>query len=181
VLGPEQSGQIAAVGFDLYTKLLEEAVMKLKGESVEEEVDPALDLKVSAFIPESYVTDPAHRLGIYKRLSAARSGEELADLADELSDRFGPPPEPALKLIQVMEIKTLARAAKAAAVQLMPAEVKIIFSDKVDISPDRLIAFLGKRRGVARYVPQYTLFIKKPRGGWDALHGVIKNSLKELL
>lgn len=181
ILGREQSGQIAAIGFDLYTKLLEEAVMNLRGETVEEVIDPALDLKVSAYIPDDYVTDTAHRLGIYKRLSAAASDAELADLSDELADRFGPVPEPARKLLQVMEIKTLARAVKAAAVQLMPNEVKIVFSDKVDISPDVLIAFLKARRGVARYVPQYTLFIKKPPGGWDALFELTKNSLKALL
>jgi hypothetical protein len=62
----------------------------------------------------------------------------------------------------------------------MPSEVKITFTDKVDIDPDRLVRFLGKRRGFARYVPQYTLFIKKPSGGWETLHPEIKNSLKEL-
>ncbi len=180
LLGPEQSGQIAAVGFELYTRLLEEAVRGLKGEQVEEEVDPAIDLKVSAFIPEDYVPDTAHRLGVYKRLAGARSAAELFDLADELADRYGAMPEPARRLLEVMELKILARAVKAAGIQLAGTEAKVTFTDRVEISPDRLLGFLGKRRGNARYVPQYSLFVKRPPGGWEALYAELKNCLMEL-
>jgi len=180
ILGSRQSGHIAAVGFEMYTHLLEEAVRELKGEPVEEAVDPALDLKVSAFIPEGYVPDTAHRLGVYKRLAGAATEEEVADLAAELADRYGPLPGPARRLVQVMELKVLSRALKVGGIQLLPSEAKITFTAKAAVSPDKLIAFLGRRRGRARYVPEYSIFIKRPAGDWEALWRELKNSLKEL-
>ncbi len=179
ILGAEQSGHIAAVGFELYTHMLEQAVRELKGEEITEETDPALDLKVSAFIPESYVPDTAHRLGIYKRLSGAKTTEELADLRDELKDRYGELSGPVKRLLEVMEIKLLARGLKAAGVRLLPSEIKITFTAGTNISSDKLIAFLNKNRGKARYVPDYTVFIRKP-GDWNEQFREIKNSLKAL-
>ncbi|MGA2192271.1 MAG: transcription-repair coupling factor [Nitrospirota bacterium] len=180
ILGAEQSGHIAAVGFELYTRLLEQAVAELKGEEAEETVDPAMDLKISAYIPDSYVPDTAHRLGIYKRLAGAGSGEEVFDLAAELGDRYGPLPEPARKLVQVMELKVLAKELKAGGIQLLPSEVKVTFTSRVNIPPDRLIGVISGSRGKIRYVPEYTLFIKRPQGDWEALYNEIKNSLKAL-
>lgn len=180
ILGAEQSGQISAIGFELYTRLLEDAVKELKGEAVEEDIDPALDLKVSAYIPEQYIPETSERLSTYKRLAGARSEEEIDAICGELKDRYGQPPAEAARLLEVMGLKVLAKVLKVGGIQLMPSEVKITFTDKVDIDPDRLVRFLGKRRGFARYVPQYTLFIKKPSGGWETLHSEIKNSLKEL-
>ena len=180
ILGAEQSGNITAVGFELYTHMLEQAVKELKGEEVTEETDPALDLKVSAFIPESYVPDTAHRLGIYKRLTGAKSEEELADLQEELKDRYGELTGPVKRLLQVMEIKVLARRLHAAGIQLLPTEIKITFTSRTNISSEKLIDYLGKNKGRARYVPQYTIFIKKPSGGWEAQFTQIKNILKAL-
>ncbi len=179
ILGAEQSGHISAVGFELYTHMLEQAVRELKGEETPEETDPALDLKVSAFIPEAYVPDTAHRLGIYKKLSGAKSAEELADVKDELEDRYGEQPVQVRRLLEVMEIKVLARGLKAAGIRLLPKEIKITFTNATNISPDKLIAFLGKNRGKARYVPEYTIFIRKP-ADWEAQFREIKNSLKAL-
>ncbi len=179
ILGAEQSGHISAIGFELYTHMLEQAVRELKGEDTTEETDPALDLNVSAFIPEAYVPDTAHRLGIYKRLSGAKTTEELADLRDELEDRYGEPPGQVKRLLEVMEIKVLAKGLKAAGIRLLPKEIKITFTGATNVSPDKLIAFLDKNRGKARYVPEYTIFIRKP-GDWDAQFREIKNSLKAL-
>jgi transcription-repair coupling factor (superfamily II helicase) len=180
ILGAEQSGNITAVGFELYTHMLEQAVKELKGEEVTEETDPALDLKVSAFIPESYVPDTAHRLGIYKRLTGAKSEEELADLKDELEDRYGELTGPVKRLLQVMEVKVLARRLSAAGIQLLPSEIKITFTARTDISSEKLIDYLSKNKGRARYVPEYTVFVKKPSGGWEAQFTEIKNMLKAL-
>jgi transcription-repair coupling factor (superfamily II helicase) len=180
ILGAEQSGNIAAVGFELYTHMLEQAVKELKGEDVTEETDPALDLKVSAFIPESYVPDTAHRLGIYKRLTGAKSEEEMADLKEELKDRYGELTGPVKRLLEVMEIKVLARRLSAAGIQLLPSEIKITFTRSTNISSEKLINYLSKNKGRARYVPEYTVFVKKPSGGWDSQFAQIKNILKAL-
>jgi transcription-repair coupling factor (superfamily II helicase) len=118
ILGPEQSGLVHAVGFDLYTRLLEEAVADLKaqdnGESPVRRVDPpqvAVDLPMEAFIPEDYIEDLPTRLGAYQRLARAADTEEAVIIGEELRDRFGPTPEAVDNLVYVVRIKVLAGAA----------------------------------------------------------------------
>lgn len=118
ILGSEQSGMLHAVGFDLYTRLLEEAVADLKaqdtGDAPIRRVEPpqvAVDLPIEAFIPEDYIEDLPLRLGAYQRLARAADTEEAVIIGEELRDRFGPAPEPVDNLIYVVRIKVLAGAA----------------------------------------------------------------------
>src|SRR4030095_3891636 len=92
LLGAEQSGTVASVGFELFCQMLEEAVHELRGEPVVHEVDPELSFGVDARLPDDYISDVGVRLTLYKRLASAQSAEEVADLATEMEDRFGPPP-----------------------------------------------------------------------------------------
>jgi transcription-repair coupling factor (superfamily II helicase) len=105
LLGSSQSGHIAQVGFEVYTSLLEEAVMELKGETPINEVEPELRLNLSQYIPDDYVPDTRQKIGIYKRLATARSSEELYQLTDELRDRYGKLPNVVENLLQVSELK----------------------------------------------------------------------------
>ncbi|MEW5744490.1 MAG: transcription-repair coupling factor [Nitrospirota bacterium] len=109
LLGPEQSGYIQGVGFDLYMEMLEKAVAELKGEKIREELEPQMRLRLSAFIPEEYITDITLRLSVYKRISAAAAPEMLGEIRDELLDRFGRLPEEVENLIAVMRMKLLAK------------------------------------------------------------------------
>ncbi len=109
LLGAEQSGYIEGVGFDMYIEMLEKAVAELKGQVVVEEIEPSIKLRLSAFIPDNYISDITLRLNIYKRISSLKSIEALADLGDELSDRFGILPEEALNLMHVIKIKLLSK------------------------------------------------------------------------
>jgi transcription-repair coupling factor (superfamily II helicase) len=111
ILGPEQSGYIAEVGFDLYVKLLEEAVKELKGEAVEARVEARIETDISALIPEAYVEDPRQRVIFYKRLVETRKGEEVDALASEMRDRYGRLPEEARSLLEFQKIRMLAAAA----------------------------------------------------------------------
>jgi transcription-repair coupling factor (superfamily II helicase) len=110
LLGPEQHGHMAAVGFDLYTRLLEEAIRRLRGEFVEEAPDPVVELRVSAYLPEDYVPQERERLAAYRRLASARGADEVARVEEELRDRYGPLPEPARNLVQVAALREMARA-----------------------------------------------------------------------
>ena len=101
VLGPEQSGFMLSVGYDMYLKLLEEAVLEERGERPERASDCAADLSVAASIPEAYVPSPEQRMDLYRRIAAVRSEEEADDLTDELIDRFGDPPRTVNNLISV--------------------------------------------------------------------------------
>lgn len=109
LLGKQQSGQIEAVGFELYVQMLEKAVRQRRGEVVSEPVDPQIKLPVSAYIADEYVSDVYQRLSLYKRLSASTQVGDLALLHGEILDRYGPIPDPLEHLFQVMEIKLLAK------------------------------------------------------------------------
>ena len=101
VLGPEQSGFMMSVGYDLYLKLLEEAVLTEKGELPELQTECAADLTVSASIPDKYVPNPEQRMDLYRRIALIRSEEEADDVTDELIDRYGDPPRTVNNLIAV--------------------------------------------------------------------------------
>jgi transcription-repair coupling factor (superfamily II helicase) len=116
LLGASQSGHIAEVGFDMYTRLLEEAVAELRGEPVSREPVPEVNLRLSAYIPEDYIPDTRQRLGIYKRLSSLGSEDELFALTEELEDRYGEVPELVLSLIEMASIRLL--LAKLGAIEL---------------------------------------------------------------
>ncbi len=113
LLGTSQSGSIAAVGFEMYTQLLEEAVHELQGKKVTEEVAPEINLKVSQYLPEEYITDTRLRLGLYKRLAGATDSEQIDSITDEMEDRFGELPELVENLISVMRLKVSLRDLKA--------------------------------------------------------------------
>jgi len=118
LLGAEQSGQIAAVGFEMYLRLLEEAVALAKGQPVREEApQPVIvELGVDAYLPVDYVRDEIERVDLYRRASAVASLPELDDLAEELEERFGALPEPAQNLLGISRVKVLARKVGATAV-----------------------------------------------------------------
>ncbi|MGH7128485.1 MAG: transcription-repair coupling factor, partial [Planctomycetaceae bacterium] len=110
ILGTEQSGHISTVGYELYCQLLENAVRRLKNEPVREQRHMAIDLPVSAFIPESYVPPGRHRVEMYRKLSSVQTVDELRELADEFRDRFGPVPAETRRLLEQKELELLARA-----------------------------------------------------------------------
>jgi len=118
LLGNEQSGFIAAVGFDLYVKLLDDAVKELKGEPVRPLSDCEVDLRASAYLPDAYVPDGEQKMGLYRRLSEALTLAEVEEFAGELRDRYGRMPEPAETLIALMKVKVMGRRLQAARVSV---------------------------------------------------------------
>ena len=127
LLGAEQSGHIAAVGFEMYLRLLEEAVALEKGETPERrEVRPVIvELPVDAYLPPGYVMDEIERVDLYRRASGVRSLAEADDLAEELADRFGELPEPARNLLGLSRVKLLAREAGATSISYRSATLAV--------------------------------------------------------
>src|SRR5262245_43962258 len=111
LLGPEQSGFIIGLGFDLYVKLLEEAVTELKGEAAEIKPEPRLVTDWSAYLADDYVPDEHEKLNLYRRLAETRSLDELDDLTLEMLDRFGQLPEPAVALFELRRLRLLGAGA----------------------------------------------------------------------
>ena len=135
LLGQAQSGHMEAVGYDLYCKMLNEAVLKLKGElHEEEEFDTTLDLDISAFIPATYVYNEYQKLELYKRISSIESKDEMEDMTDELIDRFGEMPKAVYNLLYVAYLKALAHHAYMTDVKQKGE--KISFEMKPDAAVD---------------------------------------------
>ncbi len=110
LLGTQQSGQLNAVGFDLYLEMLQDAIKEIRGQEIPQVDDTQIDLNVTAMIPQSYIPDGDQKMQAYRQLAAASSRVELFQIAQEWQDRFGPLPKPTQELLRVMELKVLARA-----------------------------------------------------------------------
>lgn len=120
ILGADQSGFIAAVGFETYLRLLEEAVTRLKGGGEAAPAPPELAYDADAYLPDGYIPDGQQKLALYRRLSRLRDAAAIADLRAELEDRYGPLPEPARHLIEAATLKALGTAARVARIRVRP-------------------------------------------------------------
>ena len=153
LLGEEQHGHIAAVGFDLYCQLIEETVRELKGEAAEAPVDPTIRLPVPAFVPEEYVPDATLRLNLYKRLSALADAGRLDDFREELRDRFGDPPEAVGWLLQAVDLKIRARALRLRELDARGETLKLHFAPNPPVAPERVVRLARAEAGRLRVKP----------------------------
>ncbi|HTO09934.1 MAG TPA: transcription-repair coupling factor, partial [Candidatus Binatia bacterium] len=178
LLGAEQHGHIAAVGYDLYSKLLAEAVQELKGDRAGVAVEPVINVSVEGFLPEDYVPEVNQRLAFYKRLAGAAGDDELADLRAELADRFGPLPEPAAQLIDVVRIRIAARALGIERVESGEGTAVITFAPSTPIEPAAMVKLIHASRGRLKMRREFTVEAAVARGGWaavrDSLLGVLR-------
>jgi transcription-repair coupling factor (superfamily II helicase) len=177
LLGAEQHGHIAAVGYDLYSKLLAEAVQELRGDRTGVAVEPVISVSAEGFLPEDYVPEVNQRLAFYKRLATAAGDDELADLRAELLDRFGPLPEPADRLLDIIRIRIAARALGVERVEAGGGKAVITFAPSTPIEPARLVAAIQTSRGRLRMRREFTLEATIAAGDWpavrDSLLGVL--------
>ena len=153
LLGPDQSGSIAAVGFDLYTQLMEEAVASLKGEEVKQEFEPDVELPVPALIPEDYVPEVQQRLSFYKRLAAAASEEALYDVKGDLRDQCGEPPAEVDALVEVMSLKNELRALRMRGLKSGVGRLVVQLGPDAALDPAKLAQLVAKGKGRYRLTP----------------------------
>lgn len=144
LLGKEQSGNVLAVGFDMYTKILKEAVLNLKGEelSLEESIDPEVKLGVHAFIPDTYIPDISERLVLYQRLASIGSDADAADISFEIEDRFGARPEEVDNLIELMRYRALLKHSGITKAEVIKGKLLLSFSPCAPIDPHRVVKFV---------------------------------------
>jgi transcription-repair coupling factor (superfamily II helicase) len=181
LLGSAQHGQIAAVGYELYTKLLDRAVRRLTGKAVAEEIDPELDLRVAAFLPEGYVADPGTRIDLYKRLASRETLEEIAALGDELADRFGPLPAEAERLLGVMEVKVLARTLRMRQIRFDGTQLSCQVDATSPLTTEQILTLCALDPAHRRIAPPDRLLVELPPASSDAaVIAAAKNSLSAL-
>lgn len=140
ILGREQHGHMMAVGYDLYTKLLEAAIKELKGEKPEEKLMPVLELDISAYISDEYISNAATKMEIYKRIAAVESVEEADDLEDEIEDRFGDIPEATRNLIMISRIRALAAELGIESIIQKGDIINVKFHKSSQLTPELLMA-----------------------------------------
>jgi transcription-repair coupling factor (superfamily II helicase) len=180
LLGPQQSGHIASVGFDLYCQMLEEAIRTARGEAVLPRIDPELRLEVQGHLPEAYVESEAQRLEIYRRCAVLAEPTALAALRQELQDRFGTPPAEVQRLLLVMELKLLARALLLERLEQRGLEVLLTFHPQTPIEPARLLHWLQTSTPRFRFQSERVVRMPLPRTTPDARLELLKNRLQQL-
>jgi transcription-repair coupling factor (superfamily II helicase) len=181
LLGKQQSGHIAAVGIDLYTQMMEEAMAELRGEEISHETDTLINMRASAFIPEDYINDVSLRLAAYKEISSAGDEMQLRNLGDELRDRYGELPEPVMNLFEIMSVKLVAKKAMVARIDAGRDVVNITFAEGANISPERIMLLLRKNKGKIRLVQEYTLQVALDDHSLRTAADAVKKYLQELM
>ncbi len=166
ILGAQQHGHMEAVGYDLYCKMLNEAVKTLKGEAVEKDFETTVEMKINAYIPPSYIKNEMLKLDIYKRIAGVETEEEYNDMQDELIDRFGDMPESVSNLLLISYIKSLAHNADITEINANKAEIRFKMYEKANVDtakiPELVSSYGRKLKFVATgEVPQFVYTFDK--------------------
>src|SRR4051812_34808693 len=179
MLGGEQSGHVEAIGFEMYTTMLERAVREMKGEIEEAAISTQLNLALNLRIPNDYITEENQRLRIYKKIAGAETDQQLGDVRDELTDRYGEPPATVRNLLEYAELKLLAKRLGVISIERKRDLVSVKFAESAEIDPAKLAQFVASNRG-AQFSPGGTLkFILKSTSA-DAVIAQIAELLRQL-
>jgi transcription-repair coupling factor (superfamily II helicase) len=154
LLGREQSGNIYSVGFDMYMRLLDEAVRKLEQSDYSAENETLLELEYSGFIPDSYIDSPQTKMEFYKKIAAVADKEEKERLYEELFDRFGPPPDEVASLLSLAEIRIICREIGVSSLREHRGLARIVFARVANIRADRLVRMIAESGGKVRLDPK---------------------------
>jgi len=144
ILGGEQSGQIAAVGFEMYTRLLEESIREMKGEKIEEAVETSMNLGVDIYIPKDYIADENLRMTFYKKIASASTLERLADIRNEMRDRFGALPPNVENLLYFVRVKWLAQQLGVLSIVREGGRGVMKLTQHAKIDPNKLLLFISE-------------------------------------
>ncbi len=164
ILGGQQSGHLDALGFDLYTKMLERTIGELRGDEVADEVNVSINLGVDLSIPKNYIQDTSQRLRTYKRISAADSDGELGDIRQEIRDRYGALPTAVEDLLSYSRLRRFAERAGVISVDRAAGGFSVKLGPDSRVDPDRLMEFVGDG-GNAAFSPNGILRVTGVEGG----------------
>jgi transcription-repair coupling factor (superfamily II helicase) len=165
VLGAEQSGTVSAVGFELFLKMLEEAVAELRGTPVAHEVDPDLSLDTPLLLPDDYVDDIGVRLSLYKRFASADSEALVESIAEEMEDRFGPAPELARTFVRAMALKPELRRLRVLGCEASRTRVTLHLADDTPIDMAKLVVAVAKDKTRLKLTPDRKLSARFAEAG----------------
>ena len=186
LLGADQHGHMEAVGYDLYCKMLNEAVKHLKGELEEDPYTTTVDLNVDAFIPASYIPNEYQKLDIYKRIASIENEEEMDDMLEELLDRFGDVPKKVQQLLSIALLKALAHSVYVVSVEQKGEVFRFTMYEKAKVHVERIPMLLEKFKGNLKFTvdtnPYFTYqkLLKNKKDKDEDVIELVKNVLNEI-
>ena len=178
LLGGKQSGPIAAIGFELYTELLEETISRLRGQEHTDRIDPEIRLGLSAFLAENYLPDPNQRLQFYQRMAAAEEDEQLFDLVEELRDRYGELPEAGQLLIGIMRLRIILKRLYIELLEYDGQRLTLLFHAATTISPDLIRTLITEQPDKYRLGADFRLSIHLGRLPQEELINSVRKELQ---
>ena len=181
ILGAEQHGHIATVGYEMYCKLLDETVQSLSGEEVEESVETRINLPVEAYLPDGYVPDSRQKVSLYKKIASLETANDRSDLETEINDRYGKIPDPVEMLLEIAQLKHLSKELGVETIAAGDEQIKITFdSAKSQVDPTRLIQLIRQDRRL-RLMPPARLMVNMQGLAGRTLVLAVKAILKRLI
>jgi transcription-repair coupling factor (superfamily II helicase) len=180
ILGASQSGHIAAVGYDMFLKLMESSIAEIKGEPLQEELEPEINLPLSAFLPETFVPDIDQRLSLYRRLAKMTDLKELSGVKAELADRFGRLPDEANHLLLKIMLRVLAVRAGCKRLDLVESLLRLQFSEAHQSRPFGIVEMVSQAGNRYRFSPDHVFHARLAPGSPNALVAQTKNILIEI-
>lgn len=153
LLGEQQHGHMEAVGYDLYCKMLNEAVKTAKGETVEESFETSIDIELDAYIPNGYIANEYQKLDIYKRIAAIENEEEKDEMLDELIDRFGEPPRPVQNLLRVAQLKAEAHSLYFVEIKESSNDITFRMFERAKVNGSNIPLVVEKNKPLLSFVP----------------------------
>lgn len=179
LLGGEQSGHIDAVGFELYTTMLERTIKEIKGEQAPDEVETQLNLGLNIRIPAEYIREENQRLRMYKRVAGVENEKALADVAAELIDRYGDPPDAVRNLLEYASLRLMSQRVGVASIERRRDLVSIKFTEKAEVDPGRLAQFVSRNKG-SQFTPQGILKFQLPSNRPAEVLASLKQILEQI-
>jgi transcription-repair coupling factor (superfamily II helicase) len=178
MLGHNQSGHIASIGFDLYCKLVEDMVKDIRGEKIYSQIDTELNLMVKGFIPKDYIPGLNQRLDFYRRIQVASSNIEGLAIASELIDRYGAHPEPVAKLLALLEIRIFSQQIHISKIEVKQNEAHLHLLPSTSINFESLTSMFDEQFSIRS---EYMIIIRLDRKGWKTDLQLIKKYLKKIV
>jgi transcription-repair coupling factor (superfamily II helicase) len=180
ILGASQSGHIAAVGYDMFLKLMESSIADLKGEATVEPLEPEINVNLSAFLSERYIPDIDQRMSAYRRLARMMELQQIADFKSELIDRFGPLPDEAANLLLKIVLKVMAKKAGVSRLDMMNQKMVLHFSESHQRNPAAMVDMIMDAPKRFELSPEYVLKARLSAHNINTQLTQAKNLLKEI-
>jgi transcription-repair coupling factor (superfamily II helicase) len=177
LLGQQQSGNITAVGFELYTEMMENAVRELRGEEVTPDVEPEIRLGISAYFPDDYIPDVNQRLFFYKQLASLRNPLELEEIKEEIRDRFGPYGAAVENLFLVMNLRRVLKEFLVQQISASDGKVFLLFHPQSPVKIEKLLELINKPKTRFRLAPDGRLSFSPKSEEWEMLVGEVEELL----